>query len=235
MTRVPLPILVVLLAGIAGGCSDASPESLDPSAPSESAAAEMDPKAFLTDDMIKGLLREQGIEPTPEMIEQVRASATVTTSTSDMPKPDLAGMSEPDATAMWDARCSSEFEAEVGRGGVSASAIPWLTIYGGTGTPYLHSVGYRPAGQNGWNDALKAAETVDAPVYTTLQDFADIPDLEPDTYTFVKYSADWCAPCKAQSVDLQDFKTANPQYNIAHVEIDVDDVIKQRGQGKCPV
>ena len=226
---------MIVLAGLAGGCSETDSESSTPATVSKNATVDVDPASALTDSMIEDLLRGQGIEPTPEMIDKVRSSATVTVSTSDMPKPNLSGMSEPDTMATWDPRCSSEFEAEIGRGGISASAIPWLTIYDGTGAAYLHSVGYRPADQNGWGDAIDAAKVVEAPRYATLQKFAGIPDLPPDALTFVKYSADWCTPCKAQSVDLQTFKTANPQHKIVHVEIDVDDVIKKRGQGDCPV
>ena len=87
-----------------------------------------------------------------------------------------------------------------------------------------------------WGRAVDRREPrVDGPAYADIQPFIGGLPLPDADVVAVKYSADWCTPCKNQSVALQAFKDARPDLAIAHVEIDVDAVIKGRERGDCPV
>ena len=172
-----------------------------------------------------------------------------------MAKPDKGVMSIPDVTATWMDGCDEAFKDEIS---VTSNAttvyiikdgqkvplssleegisIPWLTIYNAQQEPVSHRTGYNDKSVKMWN-AYRDPANVEPGPWPSLETVATYSDLDisaipPADLTFVKYSADWCVPCKAQSADLKTFKLQNPDLDIAHVEIIAD--TKKLG-GKCPV
>lgn len=168
--------------------------------------------------------------------------------------PKASAMSVPDVTANWLVGCDEAFKEQISVVSPSTEVyierdgekvplsslntninIPWLTIYSSDKNPVYHHVGYSSNALDIWNEVKSGVsypgpwpslETVSR--YSDL-DLTNVPDAD---MIFVKYSADWCAPCKAQSADLYAFKNQNPNLSIAHVEIIAD--TRNLG-GKCPI
>ncbi len=144
----------------------------------------------------------------------------------DKSLPNVSEMSAADVTGTWLDGCADAFNVHVANAESGAPiSIPWLTIYNQQNDPVLHNNGYSSSHKKTWDKAATGKSYAnDAPSLETVAHYAglNISDIPNSDLVFVKYSADWCAPCKLQSADLKGFKTEHPELKVAHVEIIAD-------------
>ncbi|WP_298918966.1 thioredoxin family protein [uncultured Algimonas sp.] len=156
-----------------------------------------------------------------------------------MAEADAAIKSVPDLSAVWTPGCRTAFLKGMSSQPSDNVSVPWLTIYDADGRVIDHGEAYIDPSVDIWQRLLDddTRPSVSGPSLEYAANYAqfDPADIPASDYVFVKYSADWCAPCKLQSRDLQSLKTANPDLKIAHVEIDIDAVSKADDSAICDV
>ena len=150
-------------------------------------------------------------------------------------EPAAKDMSKADAAYDWAPDCYNAFLTEVTRG--DEYELPWMTIYNAELQPLLHKSGFRMSTEEGWRASREWKQKLDnnvvlsnAPTMAEVRPFllnenAALPDAD---ITFVKYGADWCTPCKMQSVQVQEFRDDYPELTVAHVEVQAD-FMKMKG------
>ncbi len=150
--------------------------------------------------------------------------------------PTLSDMSMADVTGTWAEGCDEAFKNIVANSKAdSPISIPWLTIYDKNNQIVLHKNGYSSNSLSQWNKLLKGKSYESSgPSLDNVMKYSGVTkeSIPESDLIFVKYSADWCAPCKSQSADLKVFKEQNPDVRVAHVEIIAD---AKDMRGICPL
>lgn len=119
-------------------------------------------------------------------------------------------------------------------------SLPWLTIYNGAGHGVLHRKGYdvsrsvdgedMSAGEE-WRERLDGGVVLpigQAPSLDTVASYlgvdgaAFLDGVANVDAVFVQYGADWCAPCKVQLAEIEEFASEATDYRIEIVQIDAD-------------
>lgn len=174
--------------------------------------------------------------------EAPKGEAVETVVPSPYMPPSKAALDTPDFKLVWAEGCRwlDLVPPPLADGSPGKYSLPFLTIYNGEGDAVLHDDGFvmslggaegeGPASHRVWTDALGAAEPVEGA--TTLAEVAAhaqpvsgeafTPEARGADVTFVRYAADWCAPCKGQSADIKAFRAAHPELDIVHVEVEAD-------------
>ncbi|MFZ5617173.1 MAG: TlpA family protein disulfide reductase [Pseudomonadota bacterium] len=157
--------------------------------------------------------------------------------------PAKSEMSTPDIEAVWAEGCFSAFmDLVVGSEDEKDYSLPFMSIYGAALTPVHHSSGFRVSNEPGWSQVpewralvTEGSRVPGVPSLAKISPYVlvDGAPLDPATLhgagiTFIKYSADWCVPCKLQSVQIQEYRKAYPGEQVMHVEI-VSDFMALRG------
>jgi thiol-disulfide isomerase/thioredoxin len=113
-------------------------------------------------------------------------------------------------------------------GGQPRVRLPFLRAYDAAGRRFLEITGYDPrflaslraiVGRPRPDPAFRLADELR---HLRTPAGGPAPDLPPADLTFVKYWAEWCAPCKPQSRDLESFFAERPElrFNLLAVEAD---------------
>lgn len=117
-------------------------------------------------------------------------------------------------------------EAEEGKNRYS---LPFLTIYGPNGALY-HQAGFlNEDSVETWIAVVDgevtglAAGAPSLPEVLLQSRTGDLSDAEPEAdVLFVRYAADWCAPCKGQSAAIREFRSVRPDLKVIHYEVEAD-------------
>jgi hypothetical protein len=122
-------------------------------------------------------------------------------------------------------------------GGRTRVQLPFLRAYDAAGRRFLEIAGYDPR----FLASLRAV--VDRPRPDPAFRLDDelrhlrtpaggaAPGLPAADLTFVKYWAEWCAPCKPQSRDLERFFAERPELRINLLEVEADTTKLDAGAG----
>ncbi|MGV6801172.1 MAG: thioredoxin family protein [bacterium] len=155
----------------------------------------------------------------------------------NLQSPSKEDMAVPDRHLVWAEGCYAKFAEIVSQG--RKYSIPWLTLYDGAGAPVYHKNGYfvTEDGDRGviedWAKAFQNPKKIKAPmlerVWPYLQSLqgtglsaSSQADLPKASHYIVKYSAEWCVPCKLQSIQIAKFQKAYPELSVAYIEVEAD-------------
>lgn len=146
--------------------------------------------------------------------------------------PTASELDTPDQKRIWEDGCA--YLASVPPRGEDGErqrySLPLLTIYR-DGEPVAHAAGFNETSSvETWSDVAdgtrwggaSSAPSLDAVLAATepAKGSGDAPAAA--DLTFVRYAADWCAPCKGQSAAIKDFRAARPDLAIVHYEVEAD-------------